>query len=234
MNEEDMRLNIKFLMMIVLVVAPGCIKYYDLAKSEFPQGEKQPDQREVAQRYRRVARVYDEFETKAIFYGLWLSDEVRKSYVDVYSSKRGLSDEAREEMLKRQLEENKHWISFYVLADVRDKTYTALNDKNAAWTLYADVDGKKIVPDKDGIRVLDYLEPELQLFFGKAVFDLFKTGYLIKFLVDPSLADQLTKGSVKQVKIDIHSTTKNCALVWQKEELESKRKVTSDEDFYWG
>lgn len=218
----------------LVCLLPACIKYSDLAKSEFPQGTKQADQRMVAQKYRRGAKIYDDFETRAFFHALWLSDELRKSYVDVYSKKRGLSEEAKEEMLKRQLEENKYWITFYVLADVRDKTYEALNDRNAHWTAYVTIDDKKITPEKDGIKPVD-LEPEYQLFFGKAIFDLFKAGYLVRFSVQQDLSEKINKGQFKNIKLVIGSVYKECALAWTAEELGSKKKVTHDEeDFYWG
>jgi hypothetical protein len=212
----------------------SCVKYHDLVKSEFPQGGRLPDQRAIAQRYRRTATLYEEFQTRAVCSALWCSDEWRTAYVDVYGSKRGLSAESREEMLKRQLEENQHWITFYLLADVRDKTFTSLGDSVASWSVYAEVDGKKMTPapKKEGIREVE-LEPELQLFFGPT-FNLFKGAYLIRIPINQDLAGRLAKRDVRSLKLVVSSSTEYCTLEWTKEQLEEKTKALKDEDFYWG
>ena len=235
MKEKNMRSNNVFLMCVAsggLFLLTSCVKYYDVVKSEFPQGEKQPDKRDIAYKYRRTGMVYDEFETKAAFNALWLSDQLRTSYVDVFAHKRGLDNEAKEELLKRQLEENKFWMSFYVLADIRDKTYVSLSDKNAFWTLYAQLDdGNRLLPEL--IKEVD-LEPEMQLFLGRA-FNLFKAAYLVKFSIKSDVAEKLEKGNIKNVKLVIGSVHKNCVLAWDKKELiKHVRKVECNEDFYWG
>jgi hypothetical protein len=216
----------------LLCMTTSCIKYYDLAKSEFPQGEKKPDKRLVAKQYRRTQTVYDEFETKAVFNALWLSDALRTAYVDVYSHKRGFADDAKEEMLKRQLEENQHWLSFYLLADIREKTYVSLSDPNAGWNMYAVIDdGKKLVPES--IKEVD-LEPEYQFFFGRDVFNLLKAAYLVKFPISPDLVEKITKGNIDTIQLVIGSAYKDCTIEWTKEQMNIKEKVVNDEDYYWG
>jgi hypothetical protein len=228
-------MNIKMIVRNSLLVGvlgfyAGCIKYHDLVKSEFPQCKTQPDQHEVAYRYRRSVTVYDVYQTKAIFNALWLSDQVRTAYVDVYGGKRGMDEQAKEEMLKRLLEENKHWLNFYVLAEVGDKTYTSLSEKYAAWTLYVMIDNdKKIMPES--IKEVD-LEPEYQLMFAKT-FNPFKTAYLVKFPLKGELADRYAKGMIKNIQMIVSSTYKERAMVWDMNEIAQTKKVLKDEDFYW-
>ncbi len=217
----------------ILSFAPGCIKYHDLLRSEFPQGQKRPEMHAVAQMYRRSGVVYSEFSTQGIFDALWLSDQIRKAYVDVYGGKRGLSQDAQEEILKRQLEENKHWITFLLLVDVPDKTNVSLSDPEAAWTVYAQVDGKKLIPaeKKEGIKEIE-LEPEYQLFFGKT-YNTLKSVYQIRIPITQDIADKLTQGTIRSIKLIICSVYKECTLEWTKEQLTQKKKVLRDEDFYW-
>jgi hypothetical protein len=218
----------------MLLVTSSCVKYHDLIKSEFPQGGRLYDQHVIAQRYRRSITLYDDFRTKAVCSALWCSDEWRTSYVDVYGTKRGLSAEAQEEMLKRQLEENKHWITFYLLADVRDKTFTSLGDTITAWSVYAEVDGKKMVParKKQGIKEIE-LEPEIQLFFGPT-FNLFKVAYIVRIPINDEIAGRIARRDIRSLKLVVSSSTEYCTMEWTKEQLESKEKVLKDEDFYWG
>jgi hypothetical protein len=218
----------------LLGFTPGCIKYHDLVRSEFPQGKKQPEKHAVAQMYRRSCVVYNDFSTQGIFDGLWLSDQLRKAYVDVYGGKRGLSQDAQEEILKRQLEENKHWMTFLLLADVPEKTNVSLSDPEAAWTVYAVVDGKKLIPaeKKEGIKEVE-LEPEYQLFFGDT-FNTLKTPYLIRMPITIDIAEKIAQGNVRSIKLVISSVQKECVLEWTKEQITQKKKVLRDEDFYWG
>ncbi len=220
-----------FVMIVTLGMLPACIKYHDLVKSEFPQGEKQLDQSSVAATHRRSATVYEEFTTKAIFDGLWLSDTLRTSYVDMYAHKRGLNAEAREALLKRQLEENRVWLSFYLLADVRDNSFTQLNEKSSFWTMYATLDGKhKLVPES--IKEVE-LEPEFQQLFG-ARFNHFKATYLVKMRLTDVMAEHIAASKYNDIKLTIGSVYKQCVMDWKKEDMKRNDKVLSDEDFYWG
>ncbi len=215
------------LMSIVSSCGP---KYYDFVQSEFPQSPDMPNRRLVAQKYRRSALVLDEFITLAIFDALWLSDAMRTAYVDVYSNKRGLDCEAKEAMLRRQLEENKYWFSMYVLADIRDKTYVSLSDPASLWDMSLQIDdNKKILPES--IKEVD-LEPEFQSFF-ETRFNYFKTAYLVKFPITTDSADKITKGLFKEAKLIIKSTKKETTMVWNWEKIKNTTKVIKGFDADW-
>lgn len=218
------------MMLFFLCCFPSCIKYYDFVKSEFPQAKQVPDMRQIAQAYCQSATVYDQFQTKALFDVLWLSDQLRTAYSEVYSVKRGLTQEAKEENLRRQLEENRHWICFYILADIRDKTYMSLSEPHAYWTLYVKLDDEKlIVPET--IKEVD-LEPEYQKFFGSH-FNLFKTAYIVKFPLSEELARCLALNNVHEVKLTIRSIEHECTITWNENEIKNLKKVKRDEDIYW-
>src|SRR5579862_7400654 len=138
MIQNPLFLNL-FLLMIMMTIS-SCVRYDKIVKSEFPQGTSYDDNRDVTYYNVRSVNLYEQFKKKAIFNALYLSDATRTKYVDVYTRKRGITGEAYKAMLNRNLEENKHWISFYLLADVRDKTYVSLSEKNSSWTLYLDME----------------------------------------------------------------------------------------------
>jgi len=216
--------------LICMVLLPGCMKYYDVSEKEFPQAQKEPDHREVRYAYKRTQRVYDQFETKAIFDALWLSDDVRTAYVQMYAKKRGLSAEAKEELLKRQLEENKHWVAFYVLADIREQGAGRLGDAHTAWTMFASLD--KHLVRLESIKEYD-LEPEYQLLFG-AVGMNFKTCYLVKCALQPEIANQIGCQQFKHLALTVNSPKHKAVLEWRPEQLKAHKNLLSDEDFYWG
>ena len=216
-------------LIVMLIALPGCIKYYELSESEFPQGKQLDDNRQVAAAYRRSVTIYDQFKTQAIFDGLWLSDTVRSTYVDIHASKRGVHGDGKEELLKRQLEENNHWLSFILLADIRDKLFASMSEPSATWTAHAVVDNVKLVAES--VKEFD-MDPEYQLLFGKT-WSPFKTAYLVKFPLESVLAHKIAESGQHEVKLVISSMYKEAELEWKTGELSAKKEVLRDEDFYW-
>jgi hypothetical protein len=214
--------------LLSMLMMSSCIRYDKLLKTEVPQGTDYLDKRDIAYNYVRSVAVYDEFITRALFSMLWLSDEVRNAYADIYCSKRGIQGDAREEFLKRQLEENNHWYAFYVLADVRDKTYLMLNEKNAVWTLSLDL-GNKMILIPESVKEVD-IEPEFQSFFGNN-FTLFKTAYLVKFAKVDATGNVFNASDT--VKLIVSSPYKKVNAVWEKHKLKKKGALLKNEDFYW-
>ena len=241
-----------FLVFVIssLVIFSGCIKYYKLAKSEFPQGKDHADKRTVVANTVRTARIYNEFSTKAIFMTLWLSDEAREAYVNMFCEKRGKDEQTREAMLARQIEENKHWITFYVLADIRDRTNISLTDRNPMWSMYLDVPGvEKVQPIS--IKEAE-IDPEYQFIFGYR-YNMFKRAYLVKFPAT-SLSGSAYLSKDAQFRLVFSSVYKEEDVKygkgWGEEDKDKeiifkhgkkvkiakrdkKEKMLKDDDFYW-
>ena len=171
-------LSVVFFLISYVLFFPACIKYYKIAKEETNQGTNLPDHHKTVFDNERDVTVYDQFETDAIFNTLRLSDDIRKAYVDMNCLRRGKDEQAKQALLRRQLEENKHWLTFYVLADIRDKHSVSLTDKNSLWSTYLELsDGQKVNPIS--IKGIEF-EPEYQAMFAYR-FNLFKRCYEVKF-----------------------------------------------------
>jgi hypothetical protein len=235
----------KFLIFVCTLVISftGCIKYYQLSESEFSQGKKYSDTSVVRHYFVKSITVYDQFATKAHFDVLYLSDYVRKEYTRIYSSRRGKDEEA-DAVFSRLLEDNRHWVSFYVLADIRERVNSVLSDPSSLWTFYLDIKGYKLAPTL--IKEVE-LEPEYKGFFGN-LFEAFKTAYLFKF---PAQKLYLPNGQIDlsaKVRLVASSVTHKCEFIWDNKEIMSKidniikknfvkgpqKEVRSHEDFYWG
>ncbi|MFH1644449.1 MAG: hypothetical protein ABIA74_04720 [bacterium] len=219
-----------------LVFLSSCIKYYKISNQETPQGEhKKNDYTEMIQRNLKSKRVYDQFETKATFDCLWMSDEMKESYVDLSGDKKGKNDDEKDAQMRRQLEEGKHWLSFYVLADIRNKTHSSLTDKESWWSMYLDIDGEKVPPIS--IKEVE-LDPEIQQFFGSR-FNRFKTPYLVKFPAT-DIGGKLYLQGGAEMHLIMNSPTKETKLTWSDKEHEKAMKIlkwegmTGEEDYYWG
>jgi len=221
--------NISLVLSLALFVLPGCVKYYDVIKSEFPQAEEYEDHREIAHNYIRSKPLYSEFRTEAFFDVLWLSDEARSAYVDRLSTKRGHNQTTRNTILKRHLEENKHWISFYVLADLRTNTHASMSEKNSYWTVYLKhADGTKIEPLE--IKEVD-VEPIYRGFFGYR-FNQLKTAYNVKFPAR-DLDGKQYFSSKDPLTLVISSPHRSAPFVWDPKDFKRSEDLLPDEDYYW-
>lgn len=210
-----------------LMMLSSCVKYYEVIKSEVPQGEKLYDNRQITHNYVRSQRVMDQFITRAVFDVLWLSNETRRAYVDTVC--RSKPDAERSAMLKRQFEENNHWISFYVLADIRHDVYKSLNDQNSEWRLYLKLsDGKRIEP----VSIQEHeIEAEYQQIFGYR-FSLHKTGYLVKFSTKSPDGKPFISAD-DSITLVMASPDRMTNFVWNKNDFKESCELLADEDFYW-
>ena len=211
------------------LLLPGCIKYHELSKSEFPQGTLVEEQSALSQQYVRSVKLYDHFTTIALFDTLWLSPEVRTYFANRFCAKRGKDNETRKAIENRQLEETNHWIGFYVLADIRTKPQTSLNEKNAAWTFHLTINNK-ITVEPLSIKEME-LEPEYQALFGHR-FNNFKTIYLIKFPAYGLDAKQYINSDKPALSLAICGPRQEGKAQWN---IGATPQITAmnDDDFYW-
>src|SRR5882672_8334460 len=124
----------RYIIMYVSCLAcflPGCSRIIDWGKKEFIQAPESVNFNKIPATYVRSIKMYDEFSTSALLDILWLSDQVRTAYTASYVYKRGKDADFGNSFLRRQLEENKHYISFYVLAP---HAYY-LSEKDSPWSL---------------------------------------------------------------------------------------------------
>lgn len=241
MNKKPRFYFLNLLLLVVTTVFFGCVKTYKLVPSESPQGKTREVKKEIAENNLRSARVYHQWETDAIFDVLWMSDETRLGYTDLYCVKRGLSDASRKAMKEKQLNLNKENITFFVLADIRDRFHPKLSEDDPAWTIYLEAEGKeRLIPEK--IQEVD-LDSEVLAFFGsRCRKPRFKTAYLVTF---PAYGADGTLyiSPTKSFKMMISSVSRECVLGWQGaksvlvrnvgKSCNKKRKLIKDEDYYW-
>ena len=128
-----MKRNILFLstFSLFLSILPGCGRIIDWGKDNFYQGAEVGQDLSIARNYIQSRRVYDQFTLVGAFDALWLSDDVRKVHTNIYARKYGKNEEQKRVFLRRQLEENSHFITFYVLSPKN----ILLGDKDSYWSM---------------------------------------------------------------------------------------------------
>jgi hypothetical protein len=188
---------------ITLAMLPGCSRISNWAQSQFYQGDQVDIHISNIQQQVRSVYMYDQFATDAIFDALWLSNEVRTTYSNIYNSRHGKDGST---FLRRQLEENKHYISFYVLSSYD----TPLGAENCLWTLLLHINDQIFTPKE--VKMVE-LPQEYQLFFGKR-FNRFKVAYLVKFDALDVEEQPLVTEQVDEIKLVLRSIKKETTVAW--------------------
>ena len=185
---------------------PGCGRLIDWGRSTFDQGKQLRDNTEPAKKYMRSTVIYDQFTTSAMFDVLWLSDEVRTIYTDLYIRRSGKGLEQKNNFLRRQLEENNHFITFYVISLYE----IPLGDSTAEWSLFLRVNDQTFLPIE--VKVVD-LCPEYRTLIGER-FNRFKVAYSVKFDANDINGNPIIDKDTDVFGIVFRSVDKEAQLVW--------------------
>ena len=189
----------------LLLTLSGCCRMGDWHKNTFYQGEPVEQFTKEPQSYIRSLYLYDQLSTVCLFDALWLSGAVRSAYVSAHALKAGKGQEFRNNFLRRQLEENKHFITFYLLSSVAH-----LDEKDAEWSFSLRVKDQVYTPLD--MKVV-YLNPEYISFFGKK-YNHFKTVYEIKFNALTVDEKPILDSTVQDMALCIRSLSKKMELAW--------------------
>lgn len=195
-----------YLIILILLCVPGCGKVVDWGKSNFYQGHEYDTYRAMTESYIKSVTLYDQLTTSAHFDVIWLSDQVRTAYADLHGARLAKSTELKDAFLRRQLEENDHFISFYALSIYEVK----LGIPESHWSLSLEVDGKTYQPLE--IKVVD-LPYEYQVFFG-TYFNRFKEPYQVRFSARDFEDNLIITPETKEIKLHVRSATKGYTFTW--------------------
>lgn len=191
---------------LVLITLSGCGRIITWQKNTFYQGEPVEQFDKIPQSYIRSLYLYDQLSTVCLFDALWLSDDVRSAYVSTHALKTGKGKEFRSNFLRRQLEENKHFITFYLLSST-----PKLDEKDAPWSLSLRVKNQLHTPLE--VKVRD-LSQEYVVFFGRK-YNNFKTVYEVKFNALTTEEKPILDDTVSEMSLCIRSLFKEGVLTWK-------------------
>jgi len=195
-----------FLIIILLLLLPSCTRVIDWGKKTFEQISTSAPDNTKAQDYLRSVVLYDQLTTRARFEALWLSDAVRIHYTNIYALKFGKTEEQKKTFLRRQLEENNHFIVFYVLSLYE----YPLGDVHSEWTLFLEINDKYYNPIE--IKSIE-LSPEYIYIFGKK-YNRFKVPYSVKFDAKDINDQLLITPETKSIILHCRSIHADVTFVW--------------------
>lgn len=206
-----MKLNVSFYFALIMLFSlPGCGRIIDWGKQTFNQGQEVDEINKRVKGYIRSIKVYDQFTTRGIFDAIWLSDESRTAYADLYAFRQGKSDEHTKTFLRRQLEENKHFISFYVLSLYE----VPLGDANSEWNLILKVNDAEYVPVE--VKKIE-LPHEYRIFFGDK-FTRFKEPYIVKFNANDVDDKAIITPETNKLELLFRAVDRRVVLCWELDE----------------
>lgn len=193
---------------LFLGILPGCGKVYDWARGNFDQGRefKNEDIITEARNEIKTATVYDLFSVVGKFDALWLSDKVRDLYVNLFALKHRKDEAQQKVFLRRQLEENNHFISFYVLS-LHD---VVLGEQDTNWSMFLKV-GDNVYTPKE-IKIID-LDPVYKDIFGK-MSNKFKDVYLVYFNAKDIENNYIINPDVETISLSFRSVNKEVSFTW--------------------
>jgi hypothetical protein len=211
-----------------LIFLTGCNKIINWGQQNFEQAKVYSQKFISAGRaYVRSTIVYSQFTTVATFDAIFLTDEMRMIYVDYHKQCHGLSEEQESLMRQRMINENKYFISFYVIAAQKEHLYETdkslfngiyqkqteiLGSKDASWNASMIVGNKEYLPES--IRVVE-LPMEYRNCFGHRV-NQFSTTYLVRFAVaNPQDRLILQPGKKHNVALKFTSPLYQVDLKWR-------------------
>ena len=199
---------IKLSALLALFLLPGCGgTLVDLAKENLTQGKEYKSYQKKTKHYIRKISMYDQFNTVGLFDALWLSDEMRTMYANVNADMHGKAIDVKHAFLRRQLKENNHFLSFYVLSTHNNP----LSVKPVPWAMHLQIDGKKYTPFE--VKAVE-LVPEYKMFFG-SLYNKHKTAYEVRFeRNDANGADILKEGNPHSMKLYFSNPSYFACATW--------------------
>jgi hypothetical protein len=194
----------------ILFLLPGCGgNIVDWADETFYQGKINKDHEKTVKPFLKGIRLYDQFDTLAIFDAIWLSDTVRTAYAQVYAKMIGKDEDGYIDFLRRELSANAYFVSFYVLS----LKSIPLTDIPPSWVVHLEVDGKKYLPAE--IKAVE-LAAEYLGFFGKRV-NNHKEPYEIRFDRKDAEGNDILEDK-REIKLFFSSPRHYGVMIWQLDE----------------
>ncbi len=196
----------KIFFIIMVCVLPGCGRIIDWGKSNFYQGDNVAFSHEPIKKFIKSVTIYDQLQTLAHFDALWLSDAVRTTYSHMHVGRMGKDSEKYKAFLRRQLEENNHFISFYILTTHDIK----LGAPESHWSLFLNINGVDYAPFELKEIELPY---EYQQIFG-SLWNRFKVPYILKFRLTDENEQSILDGDVKKLALYARCLQKEHIFTW--------------------
>jgi hypothetical protein len=222
-------LRIHSLLLIgIIVLLPGCTTIVNWGKKNLYQGIDFYQDYSIPRSFVRSIKAYDQFSTFAHFDVLWLSEEVRNAYVATFVRASGKREEQKNQLLKLQKDELKHFITFYVVTP-QD---TILNIENSPWHIFLSVD--ELTFDPIEIKEIE-LNSIYKSFFGK-LYNRFKIVYQIKFEARDLYDNPLIISTTQAIELHFKKLHKEILLRWDLlkvgrssyEDFASEEKINSE------
>lgn len=184
-----------------LILLSSCTRFIHWTYHTFHEPEYIAVDLTPARAHLCTIRAYHQFNTIALFDVLWLCDAVRMVYAELYVCKRCKTLEQKELIMERQLQENNHFITFYVLMPEKDGI--AFGSQLGKWSCALEINGVIYSPCK--VKIIDELAYEWRTIFDDR-YTPFKTTYEVQFAAHDLEGNPLITPATDVITLCVSST----------------------------
>lgn len=121
----------------VLLLLSGCSTVINWVRQEVPQSCQIKTEILECPDIQTLT-LYDQFTLLGEFDVLWVSNKIKRLFVDMRAEHLSFSESKKSILLKNELEENKHFATFYILS-----LFTIPLASRSEWNITLSVDGEK-------------------------------------------------------------------------------------------
>jgi hypothetical protein len=189
----------------VMLVLSGCGRIIDWGVDTFYQGTELPAV-ELPPNMLQSVVVYNQLSTRGMFDALYLSDEVRTKYATLYAQKHNLDTAQANAFLRRQLEENTHFIAWYILVGQR----FSITGEQPDWNISLRVGDRTYTPME--MRQVDLPLEYIELFGD--VLNRFKIPHLVKFDAQDINEQPIITPDVDKITLVFRSIEQETIMTW--------------------
>lgn len=206
-----------YLIIPLLLIFSGCKRYIEWAHTTIPQGTFSPVLMQPPPGHIVAAYVYDQFATLGLFDVMWLGPQIRERYALLYAYKYQLTPALLDEFKRRQIEETRQHISFYLL--VGGQAGEGLEKEAQNWSIRLLIDGVAYAP----VHLAPVELPlEYRCLFGRR-FTRFRIPYQAKFDAHDVHGKQLITNDTKKLVMVLRCVSKEVTLEWDLEAIRLKQ-----------
>lgn len=200
------RIHALLLIISIITLLPGCSTIVNWSKKNLYQGIDLHQDYRVPQSFIRSIKAYDGLSTLINIDALWLCEEVRNAYVSVFVDTTGKTEEQKNQLLRLQKDELKHFITFYIVIPQE----IILSTEQSLWHIFLAIDDIKYDPIE--IKKIE-INNIYKSFFGKA-HNRFKSVYQLKFEAQDLFNNQLITPNTKIIELHFKNLNKEVLLRW--------------------
>ena len=168
----------------------------------------------IFNRWTRSVRVYEDLDTRIYVSATYRVSALRRAYVEEYAERYLLSEDLKEGLLRKEMEEAEGVNEFFLAVFTPDERWNDLDREDSVWSLYlVDDRGRRLLPIS--IRRIREEDPVIREFYPSL--DLWSFGYMVRFPAYTEDGEPFPGPDTRSVTLIITGALGRAELTWSME-----------------